>query len=213
MFPPKAPPQLPCQQQKLRIFYLFFFRIPQFYGSFRADLAWTSWKSTWCELTRYGVVVLPRPLFRSGGIFWSRLSATRMCQLPNSWQEILVRENSCKLWWICQGLDEGRRPPDWVMWLCINPPKSSSMCSAHTSRTTLWLLLLKQHCWLHTLFWALTLFLEDVNMKSYLTVKHDPPLRGKTNFLGWGKAGNTLDLRGILAETSRICPPVIETFP
>lgn len=53
---------------------------------------------------------------------------------------------------------------------------------AHDTRVqdALWLLLLKQRCLLHTLFWALTLFLEDVKMKCYLMINHDLSLRGKT---------------------------------
>lgn len=57
----------------------------------------------------------------------------------------------------------------------------------HGTRTqgALRLLPLKHRCLLHTLFRALTLFLEDVNMKCYLMVmvNHGLPLRAKTLFL------------------------------
>lgn len=63
--------------------------------------------------------------------FRNTVSVTRMCQFLNSWRECLACENSHKLWWICQGLDEGRRPPDWVMWLHIIP-QNQAACALHT---------------------------------------------------------------------------------
>lgn len=60
----------------------------------------------------------------------------RFPETCSPWQEsvsfyILACENGHRVCRMCQNLDEGRRSPDWVMWLHIIPQINQHVLSAH----------------------------------------------------------------------------------
>lgn len=176
----------------------------------------------WCLLTHYWLIILKSPVFRSVQTFRGAFQKHGLCdknvsvfkflaRMSCMWKQPQIMVNLSGLWW--------REETSWLSHVvAYYPSKSSSMCSAHTSA---------QHSDSQRTA-ALPLDpnashpLKDTNIV-FGEGKYEMSFNGEdetviclwkpTFFLcGLFKAGNTLDLWGIFAETSGICLSVIETF-